>query len=70
MALQITGLAREFRFKHDVILPDPDPGRSPEEVMRFYSGQYPELTTASVHGPKIEKDRQVYEFKTTMGTKG
>ena len=68
MALQVTGLQREFRIKNDVILPDP--GRSPEEVMRFYSGQYPELTTASVHGPKIEKDKQVYEFKTTFGTKG
>ena len=70
MALQVTGLAREFRIKNDVILPDPDPGRSPEEVMKFYSYQYSELTTASVHGPKIEKDRQVYEFKTTFGTKG
>ncbi len=73
MALEVKGLEREFRFKQsgtDVILSDPDPGRSPEQVMQFYSNQYPSLTTANVHGPTIEKDKMVYEFKTTMGTKG
>ena len=31
---------------------------------------YPELTTATVHGPEWENDRTVYRFKTTIGTKG
>ena len=43
---------------------------SPAEVMDFYSMNYPELTTATVHGPEIEDDRVAYEFKTTIGVKG
>mgnify|MGYP000019513957 FL=1 len=43
---------------------------SPAEVMDFYSMNYPELTTATVHGSEIEDDRAVYEFKTTIGVKG
>ena len=35
-----------------------------------YSNFYPELTTATVHGPVIRDDRTEYEFKTTIGTKG
>ena len=42
----------------------------PFTPMDFYSMNYPELTTATVHGPKIEDDRAVYEFKTTIGVKG
>lgn len=49
---------------------DPDPNMSPEEVMNFYSNMYPELTTSNVHGPQIVNDEAVYEFKTTVGTKG
>lgn len=41
----------------------------PVEVMDFYSITYPELTTATPHGPLIEEDCAVYEFKTTIGTK-
>ena len=43
---------------------------SPAEVMDFYSMNYPELTTATVHGPEIEDDLAIYEFKTTIGVKG
>ena len=38
--------------------------------MDFYSMTYPELTTATVHGPVIKEDKAVYEFKTTIGIKG
>lgn len=38
--------------------------------MNYYSNMYPELTTATVHGPTIRNDEAVYEFKTTIGTKG
>lgn len=71
--LVVSGLDRVFRFKNngtDVTLSDPDPERTPEQVMQLYANQYPALTTASVHGPTMEKDKAVYEFKTTMGTKG
>lgn len=73
MALEVINLKREFKFKKDgttVTLPDPNPEFSVDEVMQFYSGQYPELTTATMDGPKIEGKSAVYSVKTTVGTKG
>ena len=69
MALQIQGVKRQFKHGNRQ-LDDPDPNMTPEEVMQFYAGTYPELTTSNVHGPKMENDVAVYEFKTTVGTKG
>ena len=51
-------------------LEDPDSRKSLSEVTDFYSINYPELTTATLHGPELEEDRAVYRFKTTIGTKG
>ena len=73
MALSVTSLERVFKFKNGdakITLPDPNPAMQPVEVMDFYSHTYPELTTATVHGPEIRDDRIVYRFKTTIGTKG
>lgn len=73
MAFEVTGLEREFRIHIDgepITLTDPDPSRSPEQVMIFYANQYPTLTTATVHGPEHSEGKIVYEFKTTLGTKG
>ena len=73
MPLVTTKLKREFKFKKgstDITLPDPNPEFSVEEVMQFYGGQYPELTTATLDGPKTEGDTAVYSVKTTVGTKG
>lgn len=73
MALEVTKLTREFKFKKNgtgITLPDPNPDFTQEEVMQFYSGQYPELTTATLEGPKIEGDKAVYSVSTTVGTKG
>lgn len=73
MALTVKGMTRKFTFKHGsetITLNDPDPAMSPDQVMSFYANTYPELTTATVHGPKVENDEAVYEFKTTIGTKG
>lgn len=69
MALNLTGLKRVFKFGERT-LSDPDKSMTPDEVMNFYAGIYPELTTSNVHGPKVENDKAVYEFKTTVGTKG
>ena len=66
MALEIKGMTRSFKFT----LQDPDPNISPDMVMSYYSNMYPELTTATVHGPVIREDMTEYEFKTTIGTKG
>ena len=73
MALDIKGLKRVFILKKGngtLTLEDPDSRMSLSEVTDFYSMNYPELTTATVHGPEIEDDRAVYEFKTTIGVKG
>lgn len=73
MALEIKGLKRVFKLKKGdttLTLDDPDSKMSLTEVMDFYSMTYPELTTATVHGPEFEDDRAVYQFKTTIGTKG
>jgi PRTRC genetic system protein C len=73
MSLSVTSLERVFKFKNggaEITLPDPNPAMSPDEVMDFFSNTYPELTTATVHGPEIENDQMVYRFKTTIGTKG
>ncbi|WP_181214325.1 PRTRC system protein C [Phocaeicola faecicola] len=73
MALEIKGLKRVFKLKkgsETLLLDDPNPNMAPSEVMDFYSLTYPELTTATPHGPVIEDDCAVYEFKTTIGTKG
>ena len=73
MALDIKGIKREFKLKKGnstLVLEDPDSRMSLTEVTDFYSMNYPELTTATLHGPEFEEDRAVYHFKTTIGTKG
>ena len=73
MAIDIKGMTRSFTFRKGngmITLDDPNPSDSPEMVMNYYSGFYPELTTATVQGPVIMDDKAVYEFKTTVGTKG
>ena len=64
MALEIKGMTRSFRFKKGteyITLHDPDPNISPDMVMSYYSNMYPELTTATVHGPVIREDMTEYE---------
>ena len=73
MALDIKGLKRVFILKKGngtLTLEDPDSRMSLSEVTDFYSINYPELTTATLHGPELEEDRAVDRFKTTIGTKG
>ena len=73
MALDIKGLKRVFILKKGngtLTLEDPDSRMSLSEVTDFYSINYPELTTATLHGPELEEDRAVYRFTTTIGTKG
>lgn len=73
MALEIKGLRRVFKLKKNgetLRLDDPNPEMTVNDVMDFYSMTYPELTTATPHGPMMEDDCAVYEFKTTIGTKG
>lgn len=67
--MEVINLKRKFVFNEDN-LDDPNPDFTVDEVMGFYSIKYPELTTASVSGPKVEGDNAIYTFKTVVGTKG
>ncbi len=69
MSLETTELKRVFKYGK-LKLSDPDPMMEPKDVMQFYSGQYPELTNASLEGPSIENDEIVFEFGKTVGVKG
>lgn len=69
MALSVSGVKRIFKHGKKE-LADPDPGMSPDAVLNFYSNAYPELTTATCSGPEMADGKAMYEFKTTVGTKG
>ena len=72
MAVEVTKLERVFKFKKDgteVSLPDPNPDFTTAEVLQFYGNQYPELTTATLDGPKVDGKTAVYSVKTSLGTR-
>ncbi len=57
--------------KEEKDLPDIGDDKTPEEVIKFYSDLYPELTNMTIEGPTIGKDGiAVYKTKAAMGTKG
>lgn len=71
MALEIKGIEREFVIEADKItLPDPNPEMSTAQVQVYYSTMYPQLTTATLHGPEYVNDKNRYTFSTVIGTKG
>jgi PRTRC genetic system protein C len=67
--MEVTELLRVFKHG-DIELADIDPVKSADQVLDFYSGQYPELTNASVTGPEVVNDKLEYKFSTSVGTKG
>lgn len=73
MALQVSTPKREFVFTKDkkkIVLPDPHPDMTIEEVKMHYKRTYPEISTSTVDGPKMEENKAVYSFKTVLGDKG
>ena len=69
MSVQVQELKRTFRYNNRP-LDDPDSKMTPEEVKTFYSHLYPELTQAIIEGPEYEKEKMVYTFTRSVGTKG
>lgn len=67
--MKIQHLTRQFTYGA-IQLQDPGPGMSLEEVKAFYATLYPELTNAEIEGPENVDDKQVYEFRKAVGTKG
>jgi len=66
---EILKLDRVFKLK-DKVLKDPDSTMSTDDVLDFYSNQYPELNNSKVSGPVVKDDVLEYEFSTSVGTKG
>jgi PRTRC genetic system protein C len=67
--MKAEAISREFKYG-SVVLPDPDPAMTAEQVKNHYSTAYPELTTATVGGEKYSGSKRVVEFKANLGTKG
>lgn len=74
MALQVKTPKREFVIKKkngkDINLPDPHPDMTLTEVVNYYKGKYPEISTANIDGPKIEVDKAIFSFNTVIGDHG
>jgi PRTRC genetic system protein C len=73
MAFEVTELTRKFIFKkgsQNQELEDPNPKLTAEEVLKWHAGKHPELNNATISGPTVEGDKALYEFKTTLGSKG
>lgn len=75
MTLKIKNALRIFILVRDkesdsITLPDPNPNMEPNDVQRFYSSEYPELTSSTVIGPSMREGNAVYSFQTIIGDKG
>jgi PRTRC genetic system protein C len=60
---------RIFKY-NSLILDDPDPKWSIEEVKDFYANAYPELTQSIIEGPDVSDEGLTYTFRKSVGTKG
>lgn len=67
--MQTTTLTRVFIWG-DQTLPDINPTLSPAAVKAAYTAVYPDLGNAEVSSGKVEKDRMVFTFIKTTGSKG
>lgn len=70
--LESTPLKREFKFEKSgkvIDLDDINPNLPAEEIIKFHSGNYPELTTATLEH-EFKGHSSVYTAKTKIGTKG
>jgi PRTRC genetic system protein C len=67
--LTVSKLKRVFVFSGTEV-PDPLPGQSPEKCLEVLALSYPHLNNATVESARTEGGKQVYEIKTSYGTKG
>jgi PRTRC genetic system protein C len=51
-----------MEHEQEIRLTDPNQNFSVEAVQNFYSGTYPILTTAKIHGPEIKNDEVLYNY--------
>jgi PRTRC genetic system protein C len=67
--MEVQKATREFRY-NSVVLPDPDPNMSLEQVRDTFSTLYPEIVNADIEGPESAGTKVVYTFRRAVGTKG
>ena len=62
-------VTRIFKF-NELLLPDLDSAKSPEEIKKIYGKTYAELTNATIKGPTIQDEKETYQFVPSFGPKG
>lgn len=67
--IQAQKMKREFSFG-SIKLPDPGPAFTPDQVRSFYAAGYPDITSATLTGPEVVGNTQVYYFAKAVGIKG
>jgi PRTRC genetic system protein C len=66
-------LERKFVFKRNgetIDLPDFNPLAPPQDIVKFYAGQYPELTNAKIETPKVNGNTITFNIGKEVGTLG
>jgi PRTRC genetic system protein C len=67
--MEIQKGSREFRY-NSVVIPDPDPNLTIEQVRDTLATLYPEIVNADIEGPEASGAKMVYTFRRAVGTKG
>lgn len=71
MTLTAKQLTREFHY-NGIVLPDPGSSLDITQVRDTWAATYPELTSATVEGPKVDHAKAVarYDFIKAVRDKG
>lgn len=67
--IEVKPIVRIFKYQQ-LELADPGQELSPEQVVEFYSGVYPELVKATVEGPELQGTKEIYRIERAVGRKG
>ncbi len=74
MPLQVNNLPRVFKVcvgNGEMVLDDPNPNLTPEEVQAHFAALYPEVASAKVEGPILKEDKQEFILRSgSVGVKG
>lgn len=68
MAIQVVNLKRSFKYKGKTL--EDIPGITIKEVVKAYSGTYPELINSNATFKGIENDTEIWDLDGKAGLKG